>query len=150
MAGAGLDAAACALDPQRESIKAARDHAATALQDWDMAELDDAVQLVVSELVTNALRHGLSLVSDGTFGCRATPMELNPDQRVQLQLLREGPRVLCVVVDPSPDAPVCKEPDYIAESGRGMHIIASCCRRWGWAPLATGGKAVWALFDAYG
>src|SRR3989442_771185 len=48
--------ATCLLGPRPESVKTGRDFTQATLLDWDMAALADVAELVVSELVTNALR----------------------------------------------------------------------------------------------
>jgi hypothetical protein len=55
---------------------------------------------------------------------------------------------VCAVSDPSSTGPVTRDADYIAESGRGLHLVDSFSRSWGWHPLAGAGKVVWALFEA--
>jgi hypothetical protein len=40
---------------------------------------------------------------------------------------------------------VVKEPDYFAETGRGLHIIDSLSESWGWTPPDRAGKSVWAM-----
>ena len=135
------DTTTCDLRPELGSIRTAREFLAETLQQWRMMELHESAELVVSELVTNALHHGL--VSDPP----------DPECPIQLRLLRKGQHVMCVVTDPSNEIPVRQDPgpepddlSALAESGRGLHVVASYSRRWGWAPLANDGKAVWALF----
>jgi hypothetical protein len=36
--------------------------------------------------------------------------------------------------------------DYVAESGRGLHLVESFSETWGWHPIGSAGKVVWALF----
>jgi hypothetical protein len=55
--------------------------------------------------------------------------------------------VLCAVADPSPRPPEPKHPDYLAETGRGLHVISALSDRWGWTVPAETGKVVWALFS---
>ncbi|MCL2729487.1 MAG: ATP-binding protein, partial [Actinomycetia bacterium] len=59
-------------------------------------------------------------------------------------------RVVCAVRDPSVTAPIAKDPDYVAETGRGLHLVGSFSENWGWHPLSGAGKVVWALFLAPG
>ncbi|GAB2571655.1 hypothetical protein GCM10027168_00440 [Streptomyces capparidis] len=125
-----------ALPPRYEAVKDARDFALTTLRRWNLAELFDSVSLVASELVTNALRHGLSAES------------ARWDSPIQLCLVRRASRVLCVVRDPSSKGPVSKEPDFISESGRGLHLVDCFSDTWGWHPLGSHGKIVWALFQS--
>jgi hypothetical protein len=51
------------------------------------------------------------------------------------------------VADPSPRPPQPKEPDYLAESGRGLHVIDALSDRWGSTVPTDAGKVVWALFS---
>jgi len=62
----------------------------------------------------------------------------------QLVLIRHPRWLLAAVTDSSEQAPTVREPDYFAESGRGLHLIEALSEQWGWTPLATGGKVVWA------
>jgi anti-sigma regulatory factor (Ser/Thr protein kinase) len=103
------------------------------LDRWGLGRLRDDAALVVSELVTNAVRY---LTPPGAYG----------DRPITLMLLRREPHVLLSVSDPSDGVPAPKEPDFISEHGRGLYIVETYSDRWGWNPLSRGGKAVWALF----
>lgn len=131
---AAQPAAECALGPSLESVGVGRRFTRTALRLWDMSELCDQAELVVSELVTNAIRHGL-------LSARRT-IEEYP---IGLRLLSQVPFVTCMVTDPGGLMPVLAAAEADAESGRGLHVVASCSLRWGWRPLEAGGKVVWAL-----
>ncbi|MEU7037402.1 SpoIIE family protein phosphatase [Streptomyces sp. NPDC046237] len=89
---------------------------------WDLAELADVCELVVSELVGNALRYG------------------NGPGR--LRLLR-GERLVVEVSDTGPDLPQIQHADLSDEGGRGLQLINMLCRRWGSCRTVTG-KVVWA------
>jgi anti-sigma regulatory factor (Ser/Thr protein kinase) len=128
-------AAGFTVEPDPESVTAARHFAVATLRAWGLAALSDDVGLVASELVTNALRHSLP----------ACPDE-RADATIRLRLMRAAPYVLCGVVDSGPAVPLRREPDYIAESGRGLHIVESFSTRWGWTRLDPVGKIVWAVF----
>ncbi|MFI0351751.1 ATP-binding protein [Actinomadura sp. 9N407] len=137
--------------PEPESVTEARHFAVSRLDGWGGAVLADDVGLVVSELVTNALRHsGGSPLSrrarrDGRVaGMTADPLGSAP-AAIRLRMLYEAPWLLCGIIDSSPAAPRRKEPDYIAETGRGLHLVESFSIRWGWCGLPHG-KIVWALF----
>lgn len=126
--------ASCALSPRAESVKAGRDFTRAALRDWGMADLTDLAELIVSELVTNALRHGVpSARMPGTGHC------------LRLRLLAQYPFVMCMVTDPGSDIPVLRESGPTAQSGRGLNVVESCSVRWGWHLLDEGGKVVWAV-----
>ena len=135
------DAASCALPPRYEAVREARQFTRGTLDQWRLGERFDDVCLVVSELVTNALRHGLLT---GNGGCLAQ------DPPVRLHLMRWTERLVCAVRDPSHDSPVAGDSeDFSAESGRGLFLVDSFADSWGWHPLggALSGKVVWALFQ---
>jgi anti-sigma regulatory factor (Ser/Thr protein kinase) len=121
------------LDPVPESAGRARRAARTMLTDWRLGHLVEDVDLVVSELVTNALLHG---GGDGPAGAAAA---------IRLELQLSGGRLTCRVVDPSPLPPAPEEATETAESGRGLILVEALAAAWGWQELPDG-KAVWASF----
>ncbi|MGX1132207.1 anti-sigma regulatory factor (Ser/Thr protein kinase) [Streptomyces glaucescens] len=132
-------AASCALPARYEAVGDARRFTRGTLDQWGLGERFDDVCLVVSELVTNALRHALP----------DTARASDQDPQVRLHLMRWTERLVCAVRDPSNDSPVAREADdFSAESGRGLFLVDSFCDSWGWHPLAgtLSGKVVWALF----
>ncbi len=121
-----------ALDTQLSAVGVARAVTAALLRRWHVTTRAYDVTTVVSELVTNALRHGAPLVPR--------------DWVILLRLIQHLDAVVCVVADPSTIAPSLREPDFVAETGRGLHVVQSYSRRWGWSPRPCGqGKIVWAL-----
>jgi anti-sigma regulatory factor (Ser/Thr protein kinase) len=128
--------ARCVLRAVPTAPKTARDFTRATLAGWRLDDLFDDAEMTVSELVTNALRHGLR-------GLRQ-PRRPHP---VQLVLVHNEHRLLSVVTDPSGQVPVPSRPEESTETGRGLCIVEAVTSRWGWAPLGTGGKAVWAAFD---
>jgi hypothetical protein len=119
-----------------DQVRGARDFTVGTLRRWGVAERCDDVAVVVSELVTNALRHALPAVAQAGAGWP-----------VQLGLLQRGRCVTCAVADPSRVTPVPGEPGYLTETGRGLHIIAALSDRWGFITSGDGGKVIWALFS---
>jgi anti-sigma regulatory factor (Ser/Thr protein kinase) len=113
---------------------------------WGVTDRGDDVAVVVSELLTNALRHAVpqARLADGSQ--RGEARHRWP---VRLGLVQPGQFVLCAVADPSPWPPEPKDPDYLAESGRGLHVISALSDRWGWTVPAESGKVVWALFSVH-
>jgi two-component sensor histidine kinase len=95
------------------------------LADWDLEGLADTTELVVSELVGNALRYG------GGPG--------------QLRLLRHE-RLVVEVSDTGPDLPLIQHATLSDEGGRGLQLINMMCRRWG-SCRTSDGKVVWAEQD---
>ncbi|GAA1256732.1 ATP-binding protein [Kitasatospora nipponensis] len=161
------DVVTCTLAPRYDAVKTARDFARTTLQDWGLGDLFDDVALVASELVTNALRHAIGQPTTADLpglpgsGRQPFPVQGGPgrgqDTRAQqggsrlpirISLVHRAPQLVCAVSDPSSEGPVTREADFVAESGRGLHLVDSFSQSWGWHPLAGAGKVVWALFEA--
>jgi anti-sigma regulatory factor (Ser/Thr protein kinase) len=109
---------------------AARVFTRATLRNWTVTERGTDVVTVVSELVTNAWRHAPAV----------------PGGPVRLGLLDTGESLLCAVADPSPRPPVPREPDPLATSGRGLHVVAALSDSWGWTEPSDSGKTVWARF----
>ncbi len=119
-----------------ESAKVARDFTKSTLRDWGLDGLAQEAALIASELVTNAIRHGC------TGGCAGAPA--GQDERVELSWQRQASRVICMVTDQNPQAPVPGDADFDAESGRGLQVVAALAATWGWMMLGARCKAVWA------
>jgi anti-sigma regulatory factor (Ser/Thr protein kinase) len=126
--------ATCTLSAHPESVKAGRNFARVTLGLWDMYALADPAELVVSELVTNAVRHGVP-----------SARKVVSEHCVRLRLLAQAPFVMCMVADPGHGIPVLRDSDPDAECGRGLTVVEACSVRWGWHLLDDGGKVVWAL-----
>jgi anti-sigma regulatory factor (Ser/Thr protein kinase) len=126
--------ASCALGAEAESARQAREFTRVTLRDWGLAGCSDVAELVVSELVTNSLRHGLR-------SARRMPGE----HPIGLTILRRDPYLICMVTDPGSTRPVRIESCAGAEGGRGLQVVESCSAAWGWQPVSGDGKVVWAL-----
>jgi anti-anti-sigma factor len=113
------------------SAARARRVVAQACRDWGLDRFperfrDDA-RLVVSELVSNALRHA------GTAP--------------ELYLEWTGEQLVVAVGDADPRPPQMLDSPPSAAGGRGVQLVARIAARWGSAPAADGGKLVWASLD---
>jgi GAF domain-containing protein len=86
------------------------------------------VELVVAELVSNAVLHGGDPVEVRVF-------EVDDGLRVE-------------VADGGPGMPAAGRSGPDAMTGRGLALVAALAAEWGVEPLATGGKVVWAWFRA--
>ncbi|MDX2708583.1 SpoIIE family protein phosphatase [Streptomyces sp. PA03-6a] len=102
-------------------VRTARHTAARQLREWGLDHLVPNTELIVSELVTNAIRHG------------AGPLRL---RLIQHQVLT------CEVFDSGSCYPRLRHARGVDENGRGLFMIAQLCHRWGFRS-ATGGKLVW-------
>ncbi len=116
------------------SVRAARDFAVATVRRWGAAERSYDIAIVVSELLTNALRY----TRPGSGLAR-------PRRPIRLGLLQLTPGLLCAVADPSTAAPVPQRAEAFGETGRGLHIVGALADRWGYTTSGTG-KVVWATF----
>lgn len=130
------EGAVCALRPTSTSSRTAREFAANTLNSWGLHDLVDDAVVIISELVTNAVRHGLP-----PYAAAAG------DMPIKLTLVRQGQFVVCIVSDPSDQNPKVRTADDVCENGRGLHVIEALSRVWGWTPLPGSGKAVWAALS---
>ncbi len=115
------DVVSWTLEPEAARVRQARALARETLTTWGLADLSDTVELLVSELVTNAVRHGA-----GDIG---------------LRLIRTG-SLLCEVRDDGYDLPNLRSTDLTAENGRGLQLVTALAERWG-AQRTPTGKVVW-------
>ena len=117
------------------AVPAARDFVIATMHRWGVAERSEDIAMVVSELLTNALRHALP-----------GPSQAGSRRAIRLGLLQPGPCVLCAVADPSRMPPIPKEPGPFAETGRGLDVVGTVSDNWGYV-LGDLGKVVWAMFS---
>ena len=92
------------------------------LKRWGLEDLIDTTELLVSELVTNAIKYA--------------------NGEVLLRLVLEPDSLVCEVHDSSPALPRVLQVDKDAENGRGLHVVQQLSARWGARRNATG-KVVW-------
>ncbi|MFJ9793917.1 SpoIIE family protein phosphatase [Streptomyces globosus] len=109
------------LDPEETAPGRARRFARRALTRWGLEELEDSVELLVSEVVTNAVRYA--------------------ERPVTLRLLRTDV-LRCEVGDDSPQLPRQRRARETDEGGRGLFLVNRMARRWGATRLSSG-KVVW-------
>ncbi|MFE3638518.1 ATP-binding protein [Streptomyces sp. NPDC059168] len=110
------------LRQEATSVRRARRLVTAQLADWAVPDLGDTTELLVSEVVTNALRH--------TRG----PLRLN--------LRLRDSRLLCEVEDTESAGPVRGIAGPDAEGGRGTELLDLLADAWGSVRTATG-KSVW-------
>jgi anti-sigma regulatory factor (Ser/Thr protein kinase) len=116
------------------AVPDARHHTRRVLAGWDLGALGEPAELVVSELVTNAIR-----------ACQAA----GAHREVQLRLASDRARVLIEVQDDRPQPPVPAGATADDESRRGLCLVQAMSAAWDWYPdPASGGKVVWALLPA--
>ena len=115
--------------------RAAREFTGEILLTWGLTALAEDAELIVSELVTNALRHGLRGLSG------AAPAQ------VELIWWRRAGQITCMVTDPGAKPPVMAPTDPLAEAGRGLHVVEALSDAWGSTRRDGCRKAVWATLS---
>ncbi|MFI1522478.1 ATP-binding SpoIIE family protein phosphatase, partial [Kitasatospora cineracea] len=103
-------------------VRTARRLAEHQLAAWGLTELEFATDLIVSELVTNAIRYGKS--------------------PIRLRLINDR-GLICEVSDSSDSTPHLRRAKSTDEGGRGLFIIGQLAQRWG-TRFARHGKTIWA------
>ncbi|MFJ9810573.1 SpoIIE family protein phosphatase [Streptomyces sp. NPDC101158] len=114
--------AAMDLPSDPAAVSGARRFASDVLAAWGLEELSFTTELVVSELVTNAIRYGKS--------------------PVQLRLILQS-TLTCEVSDASSTAPHLRRARIFDEGGRGLLLVAQLTERWG-TRHGREGKVIWA------
>ena len=121
------------------AVPCARLHARQMLWEWGLDGLSETAELLVSELVTNAVK-----VTAG----QDLPLP------VRLRLSSDKDRLLIEVWDADPRPPVLPgleddgTPAPAEEGGRGLFLVATLSQRWNWyAPREWGGKVVWSELE---
>lgn len=93
------------------------------LERWRCEPAIETVQMLLSELVTNAVVHARS--------------------RPEVSVLMLGSHIRIEVADTSSDLPAPALLGGLEPGGRGLAIVAAEASRWGVRPLPSGGKSVW-------
>ncbi|MEU1852424.1 SpoIIE family protein phosphatase [Streptomyces sp. NPDC019990] len=93
------------------------------LRIWGLEEMAFATELVISELVTNAIRYGI--------------------EPIRLRMLHDRESLICEIADGSSTSPHLRRAATTDEGGRGLFLVAQFAQRWGTRYLARG-KVIWA------
>src|SRR5450755_3649749 len=107
---------ALALTPATQPAKTARRFTRSTLTRWGLGPLADDAEVIVAELVANAVCH---------TEAGAGAVDREPDR--------------------GDAAPVLRAPNCGTECGRGLQLVDALCDVWGWSPVVGRGKAVWAI-----
>lgn len=126
------------------AVPCARLHARQVVWEWGLRAAADTVELLVSELITNAVRASEGLSSSQYDGRWAAGM---PPTRLWLSSDRH--RVLIQVWDGDHRRPARQSGELEAESGRGLLLVEHLSSEWGsYVPARSSGKVVWAMTGA--
>ena len=114
------------LPAEPDSVAEIRHAVAAQCTEWGLAQQAcDDLELVTSELVSNAVMHG------------AGPLLIT--------VRRSTTHVYVGVTDRAPDAPVhAARPDPRDEQGRGLFLVSTVAAAWGWEQQPPSSKLVWA------
>ena len=110
---------------RRDAARLARGYARAQCAGHTPPRLVEDVELVVSELVTNAMRHGRGEIT--------MHLEVTPD------------RVVVGVQDQGAGRPSPRDADATDANGRGLALVAILATEWGVRPEPGGGKVVWCV-----
>ncbi|GAA2280120.1 SpoIIE family protein phosphatase [Streptomyces hawaiiensis] len=114
--------AAWDVPPDTAAVAEARKNASRQLAEWGLDACAFVTELVVSELVTNAIRHA--------------------EPPIELRLIYDR-SLICEVSDGSTTAPHMRRARTYDEGGRGLLLVAQTCQGWG-ARHTINGKVIWA------
>ncbi|MFG2817900.1 ATP-binding protein [Kitasatospora sp. NPDC048365] len=114
----GAWTAGATFPPLPRNVARARRLASTALSAWGVKHLADSVELVVSELVTNAVRYGRGAVS--------------------ISLTLQESALQISVADYGHGMPQMREAGEEDSNGRGLAIVSALCTRWAVTTRLTG------------
>ncbi|MFD5271622.1 SpoIIE family protein phosphatase [Streptomyces sp. NPDC058335] len=105
------------------AVSRIRAEATRRLESWGLGGTAFTTELILSELVTNAIRYGASPIS--------------------LRLLRDRDSLICEVADGTSTSPHLRRAAFTDEGGRGLFLVAQLSCRWG-TRYTDRGKIIWA------
>lgn len=110
------------------TVACARLHAKHVLWEWQLEHLADEAEILVSELLTNAVKASQALSGPGL---------------VALRLLASRRQLIIEVWDQNPHDPRAHRVDADAEHGRGFMVVDGLSYRWGHRRVSANLKVVW-------
>ncbi|WP_019359652.1 SpoIIE family protein phosphatase [Streptomyces sp. AA1529] len=110
------------VDPDPAAVAPVRAECAARLREWGLEEIGHTTELILSELITNAIRYG--------------------KEPIQVRLLHDEDSLICEVSDGSGTSPHLRRASTTDEGGRGLFLVAQFAQRWG-TRYIPGGKVIW-------
>lgn len=104
------------------AVAPTRAQCAGQLETWGLGEISFATELILSELITNAIRYGT--------------------QPIRVRLLHDDRSLICEVSDGSSTSPHLRRAATTDEGGRGLFLVAQFAQRWG-TRYTPRGKVIW-------
>jgi anti-sigma regulatory factor (Ser/Thr protein kinase) len=117
-----------------QAVGRARVYVRGVLGEWRLQAMTDTVELLVSELVTNAVQ---------ATGLAEGQVEAGNAHPIYLCLSTLGDVLLIEVWDPSSALPLKRAAADDDEAGRGLMLVKALSKEWGCRILRSGGKIVW-------
>ncbi|UUN25093.1 SpoIIE family protein phosphatase/ATP-binding protein [Streptomyces sp. FIT100] len=114
--------------PDPSAVAGMRAKAVETLEGWGLSEQSFAIELILSELLTNAIRYGTA--------------------PIRVRLLHDQ-TVTCEVADGSSTSPHLRYAATTDEGGRGLFLVAQMAERWG-TRYTPDGKIIWAELPPQG
>jgi signal transduction histidine kinase len=111
------------VEPDPAAVAKTRAAVAERLESWGLEDLEFTTELILSELITNAIRYG------------APP--------IRVRLIRDDAHLICEVSDSSSTSPHLRYAAATDEGGRGLFLVAQFAERWG-TRYTLDGKVIWA------
>ena len=121
------------------SICTARMHTRDLMEKWDLMVMVDDAELIVSEMMTNAIKATNAIPPEARYPELYDRLEV-----VCLCLYLLDEELEIDVWDPRPEPPTRREAMPDDEGGRGLLLVEALSRRWGIRWPSSGGKIVWA------
>jgi hypothetical protein len=123
------------------AVPCARLHTRLRLCEWGLNDLAETTELIVSEIVTNAIRVSAAMARTHRHAAPAGGLPA-----VRFWLSSDKRRVLIQVWDGSDHKPERQDRDIEADGGRGLLLVEALTADWGtYAPDGWSGKVVWCL-----
>lgn len=107
--------------PDPAQVSRVRNACARRLADWGLEEIAFTTELILSELITNAIRYG--------------------SEPIRVRLLYDR-SLICEVSDGSSTSPHLRRAEETDEGGRGLFLVAQFAQRWG-TRYTDRGKIIW-------
>lgn len=108
--------------PDPAAVAGMRDAVSQKLDEWGLSELGFSMELVLSELITNAIRYG--------------------SEPIHVRLIQDR-TLICEVADGSSTSPHLRYAATLDEGGRGLFLVSQIAERWG-TRYTPQGKVIWA------
>jgi hypothetical protein len=116
-----------------------RGHVRVVAHEWGLADLADTAELLASELSTNAVQASQRL-------CTRADLAIVPV--IKLGLTSDGLALVIHLWDASDEMPVLNDFAADDENGRGLFLVSTLGKDWGFYRKTEGGKVVWVMITA--